>query len=105
MTTVTASSKNRSASRSTIMKKKPLMVPVPIRNLDDLEILATGFKMHVLSCDEGDVSTHGGMGSQFAVSMNWKGKHCTIDAIELLAAWVRTWDEAEADAILKATIS
>lgn len=105
MATMTASNGSRSASYGTVMSKKPVMMPLPVRNIDGLEAIVTGFRMPCLTNEDGGVYTHGGCGSAFAVTMSWKGKHCTIHSLELLAAWVETFDPKEAKKLRAATMS
>ena len=96
---------SRAVSAADIMRRPAELLPLPLRNISQMEAICTGFRMSVLSCDEGGVSTHGGCGSRFAVTLNWKGRYATIDAIELLSAWVATWDAKEAEAIRQASVA
>lgn len=105
MTTVKASTGGRSASYATVMAKPAVMLPLPVRELDGLEAIVTGFRALVMSCADGSVATHGGFGSFFAVTLEWKGRHMTIHAQELLATWVRTFSPEDADEIMRATFS
>ena len=85
-----------------LMDRPPEMIPLPIRNITLTEAITTGFRADVIRCRDGDVATHGGMGSVFAVTMQWKGRHATIHAVELLAAWVETFSPEDAKAIREA---
>jgi hypothetical protein len=105
MATVGAQEGGRSVNADDVLKKERLKIEVPMIELDDLETIVTGFRASAMSCEHGGVATHGGMGSLFAVTMSWKGRHATITSQELLAAWVRTFNADDAEGILNATIS
>lgn len=104
MGSVKASHNGRQVSTKTVLAKTPEMISIPIIPLDDLESIATGFRQESITCEDGAVLAHGGWGSPFAVSLEWKGRKATISAQALLAAWVRTFNSADADAIEKANI-
>lgn len=105
MVAMSASTGDRSVSAGTVMAKKPTQLSIPVRNIDVLESITCGFRTIVISCKDGSVTTGGGMGTTFAVVMDWKGRHVCINAQELLATWVRTFSPEDADAIMQATIS
>ena len=104
MGSVKASHGGKQASTASVLAKQRTMISVPFIELEGIESLVTGFRQESISCEDGSVGTHGGFGSPFAVTMNWKGKHVTISSIDLLAAWVRTFSPEDADAIEKATV-
>lgn len=95
----------KTVTEKDIMGRPPEMLPLPVRNISGLEAIVTGFRMSVLYNEDGGVATHGGCGSRFAVTMSWKGRHCCIEGLELLVAWVETWDPAEAKLLREATVS
>lgn len=104
MSTVSASAEGRSVTYGDVLKKKPLQLPIPVRELDTLETLTCGFYQSSVDCEHGGVYTHGGFGSRVALTIRWKGKTFSIDSLELLAAVVSSFDPKDAKAILDADL-
>lgn len=92
-------SEKPSKKRESLMDRPPEMIPLPLRNISGIEAITTGFRACSIECEHGDVTTHGGFGSPFAVTMKWKGRYATIHSVELLAAWVETFSPEDAKAI------
>lgn len=105
MTEITAEEGGRRASAATVLAKERVPLTVPTIPLEGIETLVPGLRASVIETRDGSVMTHGGFGSRFAVSMTWKGRHATIDAIDLLAAWVATFAPEDAEAIRRASIT
>jgi hypothetical protein len=89
----------RKTVRSGDLKKKPSqMLAVRVREMDDTESLAMGFRQSLIEGEHGGVTSGAGCGSPWTI-IKWKGKTFAIHAVELLADVVRTWDAEEADRI------
>jgi hypothetical protein len=105
MASVSAQTGGRRVTAADLLKKERLKIEVPMIEVDTLESICTGFRMDAMSCEHGGIQTHGGCGSIFVVSMNWKGKHVTVTSQEMLAAWVRTFNADDAENILNADLT
>ena len=83
------------ATTQGVLTKRPsgaLSVPVEFRDLEGVESIALGFRQHMFSLgDIGEVATGAGWGTD-AIIMRWGDRQCLVRGLDLLAAWVRTFD-------------
>lgn len=76
------------------------VLPVPFAEVGDREGIALGFRQGMLELTAGDgtgggVTSGGGMGSDFIV-LDWNGRMAYVRGIDLLRAWVASFDPEEA---------
>ena len=93
----------RAITSQNVIAKPPHDVPIPFRDVDALESITLGFKMGFISTDKGGIFSGAGMGSPW-LTLEWDGRRACVHAVELLAAWVQTFNPEEAKKIREATI-
>lgn len=88
----------RSASSSSVVAKEPAALRIPIREIDDIESLALGFRQEMLEMGDGmgDVSTGAGLGTDFII-LKWGDRQAVVRGSELLRAWVETFAPEDAE--------
>lgn len=100
----------RVASGTSIRAKAPKHLAVPYRAISKLESIACGFRHDlVVVTTEGPLKDSGifsgaGFGSPW-ITLKWGERQATIHGVELLAAWVRTFDPKQADEIEAAIVN
>ena len=93
----------RRATQASIKAKPTQPLEVPVREIDDTEALALGFHQMLIECEHGGICSGAGCGSDW-LQVEWKGQRIAIRGLELLAAFVRTFDPEDADRILGAVV-
>lgn len=95
------------ATTHSALTKSPsgeLRVPVHFRTTEGAEGIALGFRHHMFSLNEddgrpiGEVSTGAGWGTD-AIIMRWGDHQATVRGLDLLRAWVATFDPEAAKRI------
>lgn len=81
-------------------KKPPLSVPYS--SLTPVEGLGLGLRMNHVTTEHGGIYSGAGLGSPW-IPLVWRGRYASIHAVELLAAWVETFNPEDA-AALRASI-
>ncbi len=71
--------------------------PVPIR-LAVREANPLLLRQEWVSCEHGSVDTTAGLGGSI-LRMTWKGRVAVVDVRDIWAAWVATFDRADAERI------
>jgi hypothetical protein len=85
------------ASTSTVRtKKRTGELPVPFAEVTTIESIATGFRVDMFDLTDkdgtgGSVQTGSGFGSDF-ITLNWGDKKAIVRGVDLLRAWVATFD-------------
>jgi hypothetical protein len=101
MTTIKAETNGRRVtSREMLTKPRTGALSVPFADIDTLESIATGFRMEMFELTDdgkplGSVETGSGLGTDF-ITLNWGDRKAIVRGIDLLRAWVRTFDPDEA---------
>ena len=76
-------------------KQRSGELPVPFAEITTMEHIATGFRQQMLELGndeiEGGVATGAGLGTDF-ITMQWGDKTAVVRGIDLLRAWVATFD-------------
>lgn len=88
MASVKIESKGRSVTTKDVKAKKTRKLSIPVRDIDDLENIACGFRLGLVDAEiegkaVGSVTSGGGMGSPW-ILVRWRGKTVAIHAVELL---------------------
>jgi hypothetical protein len=105
MARVTASSgKKKFTTADVLHKKRSGDLPIPFADIEVGESIVTGFRqtMFDLSDDDGNevatMATGSGYGTDF-ITMKWGDKYAVVRGVDLLRAWVATFDPEAAKAI------
>lgn len=96
----TAMSRGKTVRTRDVKRKKPSQtLAVPLRNLEEGEALACGFRQNLFELGEkddgGGVDTGTGLGTDFII-LRWKGKWALVRGLDLLKSWVETFCSEDA---------
>lgn len=75
-----------------VARKETVELPVPFREINVAEAIATGFRQEMLEMKTdsgygGSVATGAGFGTDF-ITLEWNGRRAVVRGSELLKAWV-----------------
>jgi hypothetical protein len=97
--TAAESGGKRATTEQVASKQRAGELVIPWAELEGVEGLAIGFRQAMLDLSggghEGSVATGAGLGSDF-ITLTWDGRTAVVRGIDLLRAWVATFDPDQA---------
>lgn len=95
-----ASASGKSVTSEDVERKKPFELAIPVREIDNMESLALGFRQNMLEVgsgkESGGVDCGAGCGTDYII-LEWKGRKALVRGTELFKAWVKTFDSEAAE--------
>ena len=88
---------DHASTREVMNRERTMDLSVPLAEVSTLESIVTGFRQRMFDLTDADgnevgsIDTGAGLGSDF-ITLNWGDRTAIVRGIDLLRAWVATFD-------------